>query len=98
MPDHQHVIVTGTKDDSDIWKVIVEYKQRTGYWMFTNNLNIRWQKDFYDHILRTEEGIEKQIRYILDNPVRKGLVALWDEYPFKGSIGCSLKDILTGIM
>ncbi len=25
MPDHQHLIITGTQDDSDIWKAIVSY-------------------------------------------------------------------------
>ena len=46
MPDHQHLIVTGTRGDSDIWKVIVSYKQKTGFWMSKNKPEIRWQKRF----------------------------------------------------
>jgi len=34
MPDHQHLIIMGTKTDSDIWKAIVGYKQKTGFWFF----------------------------------------------------------------
>ena len=98
MPDHQHLIITGTYSDSDIWNAIVNYKQKTGFWMSVNKPELRWQKDFYDHIIRTNENIAVQVRYILDNPVRKGLVSFWQEYPFKGSIGCKMEDVLIGII
>jgi len=98
MPDHQHIIITGTSDDADIIRAIVGYKQRTGYWMAANKPGMRWQKDYYDHVLRTHENIAVQIRYILDNPVRRKIVPSWGEYPFKGSIGCRLEDILHGIV
>lgn len=66
--------------------------------MSQNEPKIRWQKDFYDHIIRRFNDIATQVRYILDNPVRKGLVSSWQEYPFKGSIGCKIEDILIGII
>ncbi len=98
MPDHQHLIITGTRSDSDIWNALVSYKQRTGYWMTANKAGISWQKDFYDHIIKKHEDIATQVRYILDNPVRKGLVSSWQEYPFKGSIGCKMEGILNVII
>jgi REP element-mobilizing transposase RayT len=98
MPNHQHIIIAGTCIESDLWKAIVSYKQKTGFWMSTNKPEIGWQKDFYDHIIRTNEDIAAQVRYVLDNPVRKGLVSVWQEYPFKGSIGCKLEDVLLGII
>jgi len=82
MPNHQHIIITGTCIDSNIWKAIVSYKQKTGFWMSANKPEIGWQKDFYDHIIRTNEDVAAQVRYVLDNPVRKGLVLLWEEYPY----------------
>ena len=85
-------------DKSDVMKAMVSYKQKTGYWLSVNRPEIRWQKDFYDHIIRTDEKVSVQIRYILDNPVRKKLVKSWQDYPYKGSIGCALNDVLTGIM
>ncbi len=66
--------------------------------MSKNNPEIRWQKDFYDHVVRTSEDIATQVKYILDNPVRKKLVSFWEEYPFQGAIGCKLEDILLGII
>ena len=98
MPDHQHLIITGTSGDADVWKTMVSYKQKTGFWMSENEPGVRWQKDFYDHVIRTHEDIAAQVRYILDNPVRKGLVSSWEDYPFKGSVGCKLDDVLNGIM
>jgi REP element-mobilizing transposase RayT len=96
MPDHQHLIVSGTGDDADLWKTIVAYKQKTGFWLYKNKPSIKWQKDFYDHIIRSDENLAVQIRYILDNPVRKGLVGSWQEYPHKGAVGCSLEEVLNG--
>ena len=66
--------------------------------MVKNRPEMGWQKDFYDHIMRTQEDIVAQVKYILDNPVRKGLVVNWEDYPFKGSIGCKLEDVLAGII
>lgn len=98
MPDHQHLIISGISDKSNVMKAMVRYKQKTGYWLSVNRPEIRWQKDFYDHIIRTDEKLSTQIRYILDNPVRKKLAASWRDYPYKGSIGCALEDILTSTM
>ncbi len=98
MPDHQHLMITGTRGDSDIWRAIVSYKQKTGFWMAKNKPGMTWQKDFYDHVVRTNEDIAVHVKYILDNPVRKGLASSWEEYSFKGAIGCKLEDILLGII
>jgi REP element-mobilizing transposase RayT len=98
MPDHQHLIIMGISNDADLWKTIVSYKQKTGFWLAANKPRIKWQKDFFDHIIRNEENLAAQIRYILDNPARKGIVSSWRDYPFKGSIGCKLEDVLAGLM
>ena len=98
MPEHQHLIITGVQSVSDIWKAIISYKQKTGFWMSEEEVGARWQKDFYDHVLRRYEDIAVQVRYILDNPVRKGLVPSWKEYPYKGSIGCKIEDVLCGMV
>jgi REP element-mobilizing transposase RayT len=98
MPDHQHLIIQGRKSDSDIWKAIAGYKQMTGFVMSQNKYGIRWQKGFYDRVIRKHVDLVTQLKYILDNPVRKGLVLSWQEYPFKGTIGCTTEDVLNGII
>jgi putative transposase len=98
MPDHQHLVVTGINPDSDTLNLINRYKQRTGYWLAQNQVNASWQKDFFDHVLRKDEGLVNVARYILENPVRRGLVANWQDYPFKGAIGCDLNYILDSMV
>lgn len=98
MPDHQHLIVTGTNSNSGILYFIKQDKQKTGHWLSQNQSSARWQKDFFDHIIRKDEGLVNIARYILDNPVRKGLVANWRDYPYKGSIGCELDSILQAMV
>lgn len=95
MPDHLHTVNEGLSDSSNLWKMINLFKQKTGYWLAENKKEIRWQKDFYDHIHRKEEDLKKHITYILNNPVRKGLVSDWKEYPFKGSLDFSLEEIVS---
>lgn len=97
MPDHQHLIISGLQKNSNVWSTIVKYKQKTGFWL-SKNSPFRWQKDFYDHAIRSDEDLATQVKYILDNPVRKGLVKVWEDHPFRGSVGCKLEDVLNGIM
>lgn len=85
MPDHVHLLIKGTDDNSDLWKCVVDFKQRSGFWMSRNESTGEWQKGSYDHILRKEEDLETHVRYILNNPVRRGIVENWKDYPFKGS-------------
>ena len=85
MPDHVHVVLTGVRDDSDTYRVMWKFKQKTGYVFSRAGLGLVWQKDFYDHILRSDVDLTNQLRYILNNPIRKGLAINWQDYPFKGS-------------
>ncbi|WP_456427537.1 REP-associated tyrosine transposase [Rhodocaloribacter sp.] len=94
MPDHLHFILHGRDAHADAWKTVKAFKQLTGYWFRSVPLPFQWQKDFYDHILRSHEDWRKQVRYIADNPVRAGLVDTWDAYPFTGAIGYDLHAIL----
>ena len=90
MPDHLHILL-GSDERSDVVQCIRKFKQLTGYHVKRQFGFTLWQKSFYDHILRKEENIREVARYILENPVRKGLVDDFREYPFLGStvIDCS---------
>ncbi|MCB0239817.1 MAG: hypothetical protein KDH08_14500, partial [Anaerolineae bacterium] len=43
-----------------------------------------WQRGCWDHIVRTEESLLAIAQYILDNPVRKGVVARAEDWPWSG--------------
>jgi putative transposase len=85
MPDHCHLLVQGKNRNSDLKKMILLFKQLTGFWLSKNMPGTFWQKDYYDHILRKAEDVNKHIGYIFLNPVRKQIVNNWQSYPFKGS-------------
>lgn len=53
-----------------------------------------WQSGYYDHVLRNDEGSLGVMRYILENPVRAGLVAEVQEYPYSGSGVHSMRELL----
>jgi len=39
-----------------------------------------WQHENYDHVVRDEEEFERIIKYILNNPVKAGLVDSWEKW------------------
>jgi REP element-mobilizing transposase RayT len=92
MPDHFHILAEGKSEKSDLMRFVKNFKQNSGYWLSQNQPQVKWQKNFYDHILRRDEDVAKQVRYILENPVRKGLINNWKGYPFKGSTIYNLEE------
>jgi len=46
----------------------------------------RWQREFLDHVLRSEESFAQKWEYARQNPVRAGLVADADWWPYQGEI------------
>jgi len=93
MPGHLHMILTGNKDGSNLMNAVKSYKQKTGFYFSKLEVKNKWQNDFYDHIIRDEKDLGNQILYILINPVRKGLVNHWKDYPYKGSMIYDLDSI-----
>jgi putative transposase len=85
MPAHLHLLLAG-EDNSNLIKMMRHFKQLTGYEFKRKTGKRLWQKSYYDHILRKEESIANVVRYILENPVRKGLAKHPEEYPFSGSL------------
>ena len=73
MPDHLHLLVSGTHESSDCLAFINGFKQKSGF-AFKQKCGQRlWQHKPYDHILRSDERWEPVGYYIWMNPVRRGL-------------------------
>jgi putative transposase len=91
MPDHLHILIEGKAENADMIKFISIFKQKAAFW-FNRRYNIRlWQPGYYDRVLRTDEATSAVVRYIFENPVRKGLVSDYLRYPYSGSF--ELNDI-----
>ena len=75
MPDHLHLLVKcGLEEQSDLKNFIKLFKQKSGYWFKKIAHQNLWHLSYYDHILRKVEALNVVAMYILNNPVRKGIV------------------------
>jgi REP element-mobilizing transposase RayT len=80
MPDHLHVLVTRKPKAPSLGRYIGAAKS-----LAANRApepGVRWQARFYDHIVRPDEDPDRIAWYIAENPVRKGLVEVWSEWPW----------------
>jgi len=88
MPDHVHMLMTPYwNDDGDtyglawIMKGIKGSSARTVNRAFGRKGTL-WLDESFDHELRSNESIQQKGEYIAMNPVRAGLCATPDEYPW----------------
>ncbi len=89
MSDHVHLLLSPGDSGLSLSKIIQVFKSITTRKHKANGAkNLLWQTYFYDHIVREEEDLNNIARYILENPVRKGIVNDWQKYPF-----CGLLDV-----
>jgi putative transposase len=95
MPDHLHILCEGTSDDSDCKRFIKAFKQYSGYYYSQKFHRTPWQRYGFEHVLRDDEVTIDVARYILGNPVRAGLAATVEEYPYVGSLVYELKNLIS---
>ena len=82
MPDHLHLIVS-VKGEESIIGLVQAFKSLATRESYRHGFKGRiFQARFYDHFLRTWEDLEKHIRYVLENPIRRGLVRNSEDYQY----------------
>ena len=97
MPDHLHLLIEGLAEPSDCRRFIGRAKQFSGYHHAKAFGHRLWQRYGFERVLRNDEATLVVARYILENPLRAGLVSRVEDYPFAGSRVYSLADILDGL-
>ena len=85
MPDHSHFLIEGLTDSSDFRRFCKLAKQRSGRLYARKHGGPLWQEGYYDRVLREGDDAVAIARYLLNNPVRAGLVAAPNDYPYLGS-------------
>ena len=94
MPDHAHLLVEGVSDASDLRRFSKLARQRSGGVHSRRTGRPLWQEGFYDRVLRDGEDIKNVARYLLNNPLRAGLVDSPISYPHLGSDRWTLEELI----
>ena len=85
MPDHLHLFCAWADEQFGIETWMQFWKSR-----FSKRLpehpSWEWQRGGFHHRLRTVEAYQEKWAYVRDNPVRAGLVAAPDDWPWQGTV------------
>ena len=87
MPDHVHLICMPLVDDEgliSIPEITRTIKSESAHRINTalSRTGRVWQDESFDHVLRGDESLRSKVQYILENPLRAGLVTPPEEYPW----------------
>ena len=86
MSNHVHVVLTPRRDEhGGYWSVQNIMHSLKGYTASKSNRLLGrkgpfWQHESYDHIVRDEGEWLRIRRYVIDNPVKVGLVGAWQDW------------------
>ena len=95
MPDHVHLLLEGTSAAADLCEAVRAWKQRTSYDCRRRTGTRLWQPGFHDRILREGDDTRLVVRYVLQNPVRAGLVQYARDYQWVGSSRYTVAELET---
>jgi putative transposase len=87
-PDHVHFFCSAELNSKALPTFMQGWKQWTSK-RIVRELNFCgtvWQEEFFDHVMRSSESYSQKWDYVRENPVRAGLVASADEWPWQGEI------------
>ena len=76
MPDHLHALIS-FPEPAKMEKIIRDWKRYV-----TKQTKVVWQNGFFEHRLRSRHSANEKWNYILNNPVRKGLVSDPRHWPY----------------
>jgi putative transposase len=82
MPDHFHVLITPAPDVS--LEKSMQYIKGGFSFRLKSKLDV-WMRSFNESQISTEEKFMSCVRYIEENPVRRGLVATPEAYRFSSA-------------
>ena len=94
MPDHVHlVLVPGPRADLPRIMQYVKGRFARTFNLARGGMGAVWQPRFFEAAVRTEAQLERWLRYIEENPVRAGLAAAPEVYPFSSAGGALTVDL-----
>ena len=87
MPDHAHFFAAFTPLSPSLDRWIKSWKNTLSKTFRAMNIPPwHFEKDFFDHVMRSAESYEQKWLYVRENPVRAGLVKHLEDWPYQGEI------------
>jgi putative transposase len=86
MPDHVHFFAQPIGSAKSLNGFMRDWKR----WTASEIMRVHplappiWQREFFDHVLRSASSYGQKWQYVRENPVRAGLVTRGDDWPHAG--------------
>lgn len=82
MPNHVHLLIRVERFDKSLYSILHSLKRSTARECnkTLSRTGAFWQHESYDHVVRDGSESERIVRYILNNPVKAGLVDNWNSW------------------
>lgn len=70
------------RSGASLYKILQSLKSFTAIQAnkILNRSGAFWQHESYDHVVRDQDELQRVIRYVLNNPVKAGLVSDWQKW------------------
>jgi putative transposase len=87
MPDHAHIFLSIAEGSTTLSAWMKSLKNALSkIFRQQGHSSPHWQKGFFDHVMRSADSYSEKWDYVRSNPVRAGLVATPDAWPYQGTI------------
>ncbi|MEY4095047.1 MAG: hypothetical protein RLZZ53_2246 [Acidobacteriota bacterium] len=97
MPDHVHLLAKGASQVADGKRFFRLAKQYSGYYFSQTYEEKLWQRYGRDEVLWEDHGPWAAAQYIIENPVRAGIVTKPEDYPFTGSPTLTMQELIAWV-
>jgi len=87
MPDHIHFFCSPVTEDWGLSEFVRDFKSLSSTRLRKQGFEGKlWQREFFNHLLRSKESYASKWEYVRLNPVRKGLCESPEEWRFSGEV------------
>ena len=86
MPDHIHAAIRVRERGVHLSRVIAAIKSAIFQELRSVVVDFEWQRGFHDRVVRENDDSTQIVQYVLQNPIRKGIVQPDVPYPFAGVV------------
>jgi len=84
LSNHVHVVFKHHEEAPELFRILQSHKSYTGKLAnkALNHSGQFWLRETYDHQVREAGEFQRILQYVIENPVKAGLVGAWNAWPF----------------